>query len=119
MTLPRVRFTVRGMLVGVAAVASLLSCSLMVPRVSYYRQRFMAFVDAEWEFKRGRMLTANKSRMFDAAGDADLSRRYRALSGRYRLMEDWAREQRIKYERAMWWPWWRLPPDPPPPVAQL
>jgi hypothetical protein len=107
------------MMVGVGVAAVLLWCSLMIPRVAFYRQRLADAVVGEAEFKRGRIFCSEKSRALATDGDAELSRRYHNLSERYQLMENWAKEIRIKYERTLWRPWQAVPPDPPHPDVQL
>jgi hypothetical protein len=107
------------MMVGVGVAAFLLWCSLMLPQVAVYRQRLADAVVGEAKFERDRILTNQKSLVLATEGDEELSRRFRDLSERYRLMENWAKEIRIKYERAMWSPWRAVPPDPPPPDVNL
>jgi hypothetical protein len=114
-----VRLTVRLIMVGVGAAAVLLWCSLMIPQVAFYRQRLADAVVGEAEFKRCRIFCSEKSRVLVTEGDAELSRRYHNLSQRYQLMENWAKEIRIKYERSLWCPWRAVPPDPPHPDVQL
>jgi hypothetical protein len=117
--LPRVRFSMRWMIFGVAAAALLLWCSLMVPRVTLSRQRLATCAVGEAQFRRNRIYTEARSVRLASEGNMELSHRYRALSNKYRIMEDWASGLRKKYEQAMWCPWLPLPPDPPPPVRSL
>jgi len=117
--LPRVRFSIRWMMFGVAATALLIRCSLMVPRVMLYRQRLGTCAMGEAQFRRNRIDTEARSVQVASEGNMELSHRYSALSNKYRIMEDWASGLRKKYERAMWCPWLPLPPDPPPPVRSL
>jgi hypothetical protein len=119
MRIPRVRLRVRQMMVGVGVAAVLLWCSLMIPRVAFYRQRLAYAVAGEAEFKRCRIFCSEKSRALATEGDAELSRRYHNLSKGYQLMEIWGKEIRIKYERTMLWPWRAVPRDPPHPDVQL
>jgi hypothetical protein len=107
------------MMVGVGVAAFVLWCSLKMPRVAFYRQRFADAVAGEAGYKRGRILCSEKSRMLATEGNAELSRRYHDLSERYRVMENWAEEIRIKYERAIWRPWRAVPQDPPLPDVHL
>jgi hypothetical protein len=119
MKLPRVRFTMRWMIVAVAMIALLLAGSLTVPRVAFCQRRLSEAGTGEESFKRGRIYTEAKSRQLALAGDAELSRRYHTLSLRYLVMQTWARDIRLLYEHAMWHPWLAAPSEPPMPNVQL
>jgi hypothetical protein len=119
MPMPRVRFTVRWMMVAVALVGLLLAGSLTAPRAAFCRRRLAEAVTGEESFRRGRIYTEAKSRQLALAGDVELSGRYHALSLRYSVMEHWARDVRLLYEQAMCHPWLAVPSEPWMPNVQL
>jgi hypothetical protein len=119
MALPRLRVSISRMMIGVAVVALLLWCSLMVPRVTRYRQRLAEVFDWESRFHRDRIYCEARSIRLASEGDLELSHRYADSSNKLRLMENWASEIKRMYEQALWCPWLDLPPEPPPPVSNL
>jgi hypothetical protein len=119
MQAPRVRFTIKRMIIGVAVTALLLWCSLMIPRVTVYRQMLAISVADEAQFRRARIFTEARSVRLASEGKMEQSQRLHKSANKHRLMEIRASEIRKKYERAMGCPWIPLPPDPPPPVDSL
>jgi hypothetical protein len=117
MRLPRM--ATRRWMVAVAMIALLIAGSLMAPRVAFCRRRLAEAVTGEESFRRGRIYTEATSRQLALAGDAELSRRYHALSLRYLVMENWARDVRLLYEQAMWHPWLSVPSEPSMPNVRL
>ncbi len=91
MKLPRVRFTVRRMMVAVAAVACIFWASLLIER----RRRFLIIIDSH------RMPDARFLRYHDADYELRLIR--------------WHDEMQAKYEFAAAHPWLPVAPDPPAP----
>jgi hypothetical protein len=87
--MPRFRFTVRGMLLGVA-IAAVCVCTYEL------RNRSSAYHERASEYRRLQALYKDGS--LDLAVDADASRRFGELGD--------------KYDRAARCPWWPVAPDP-------
>src|SRR3954464_961716 len=99
MRMPRVRFTVRGMMAAVAIVGALSGC----------------LIERHTRFRRMAAQHANqKSRPWPShtlGGDAEVDRYMLRMIGKYR----WHDRLEPKYERAARYPWLPVAPDPPEP----
>ena len=96
MKLPRVQFTVRGMMIGVAVVGIV----LMIPIERYHRFRKTA---AHYRSEFERFLYITPYEHFMSFSELD-NRRL-----------EWLYVMSIKYERAARYPWLPVEPDPPEP----
>jgi hypothetical protein len=111
MRLPRVRFTIRGMMVAVAVAAGLMAGSIGLARLrllsSDYRARAEQHAGIE-ETLRHIIASDESDTPVDISPGAGLrSRRFTA-----RAVADYEAALRRKYERAARYPWLRVEPDP-------
>ena len=102
MKLPRVRFTVRRMMVAVCVLAVALFTAVMLRRSYEYRERALENADAE-----------ELSLSYADEGRGENGDPQRVARGEQ--MAAYHRALRIKYERARWYPWLPVAPDPPEP----
>jgi hypothetical protein len=96
MPLPRVRFTMRRMMVAVAVVAMLLCTGMQVSRMSYRAYIYRL------KFSLNRRNADGYARQADRYGDP----RSAARAVHSRILAE-------KYERAARYPWLPIEPDPP------
>jgi hypothetical protein len=104
MRLPRVRFTVRGMMVAVAvmSIASLLWAAWTNRRAAYCRSQAEWSAHEQWRFGQNRdVQLRDANRVADPAIAAIL--RYDAE--RYRQGISWHARREQDFRRAMWRPW--------------
>jgi len=115
MRMPRLRLTVRGMMVAVAlmSIASLGWATWMNRRSSYCRRQ------AEWHAHEQWRLAHNMDAQLDVAGrskDLALASFLRYDAERYRQGSIWHGRREQDFRRAMWQPWEpfpNYPRDPP------
>ena len=105
MTLPRVRFTVRRMMVAVAIVASLFGAGRVWSQWTGYRRA------AELHGHIAVCLRRPEPKLFEP----DFGNCCGPSGSDRVLMADYHERLRRKYESAMWTFWRLVPPDPPPP----
>jgi hypothetical protein len=114
---PRVRFTVRRMMVVVAVVAVWLSGHLIFQRHAKYRERFSVYDYDSRFIQRTIWLNEQRIEVLKRRGVRDP----RAAAEAAAIMNDLPKVKqaaeelerlRQKYESAMWHPWSLLEPDP-------
>jgi hypothetical protein len=106
MKLPRVRFTVRRLMIVVAVLAvgfgAIKWVAEMRARSADYRRRAFEFVLLA--LRRGSMVHTDDGRWVDRYEDENVRRH-----------DEWARRMEAKYLRLSYYPWLAAEPDPPPP----
>ena len=109
MRLPRVRFTVRRMMVAVAVMAALLAgvawCRGMIRAARDHRER--ALLNRSQE-QLQRQIVASVDLFVEPGEAPGAARGAAALAAHYESLG-------LKYERAALYPWLPVEPDPPPP----
>jgi hypothetical protein len=113
--LPRVRFTVRQLMVAVAAIAVLLTAGIVGQRWMDFSRRARSHADQAW----GYSLEAGNSYQlaYDdiRSGNGGSARQSAEEGATWRGLALYHDTLRRKYERAMWRPWALVAPDPPAP----
>jgi type II secretory pathway component PulJ len=128
MPMPRVRFTVRRMMIAVAIVACLIGGGLHAWRIyrkfqmfaekaefhsfrEWQRRRLAAAVEGQAELSRKRALLFPNERQ-DLLESAEISEKVAKHEG---TRADYQAALKTKYERAARFPWLPVEPDPPEP----
>jgi hypothetical protein len=125
MRLPRVRFTVRRMIVVVAVIAAVLGGGIEVERLRrpyLYRQEaakfagngrywYERFLDYQQAIMGSKKLTHTGDSSTEEMAEAEMGEAAR----RYREIIWWSSKMKEKYERAASRPWESVPPGPPRP----
>jgi hypothetical protein len=127
MRLPRLRFSVQGLMVVVAVVAALLGLYLLKQRRDRYLNRVMVWRSAEESILKLAQSVDRRIVQFDGEVKREQAATPRSLqiAAMARELQDFAAgvrskgEQaasiRRKYERAARYPWLPVSPDPPEP----
>jgi hypothetical protein len=122
MRIPRVRFTIRGMMIAVAVVAVAVWCERTCRQWGVYQSRFEFYSAAE-HFYRPRPLPPRDSRYTQCCGGGGLLPSGEGMC-QLRLTHSVAEDMRFadylavlksKYGKAMSCPWLPVEPDPPEP----
>jgi hypothetical protein len=119
MKLPRVRVTVRGLMVLVAVAGLLVSFAVLVQRRAYYRLQMAMYRDAEEASLEMVRATDRRLEQIETASrpgqtvpEVDTLRTY---NERVRAQAEYYEELVSKYRRAADRPWLPVAPDPPAP----
>src|SRR5262245_48929852 len=101
----RIRFTVRRLMALVAIAGLALAVAIMVKRST----EFLALAEEQAEAEQTSLAYAD-----DAGGEGGDPQRV----ARGEQMAAYHRKLRMKYERAAWYPWMQVEPDPPIPEPE-
>jgi di/tripeptidase len=134
MRLPRVRFTVRRMMIAVAVVAVLIACSFQAVRLHRNYQHYSWRVEFHTTMEQGDLtlasslnnladvLSSGASRLAGRGFGEEMGQRAKKHfreAERRRVSAKYHAQMKAKYEAAARRPWLDVEPDPPPPELLL
>jgi hypothetical protein len=127
--MPRVRFTIRGMMVLVAITAFLLGGDVIRRRRDQYQRLAQAHATSARSANLVRKVSGLTASRFEEAAQkasgrssydlGDQAIRARSMAGYWSRMEIYHQQLRRKYDEAVSRPWRPVSADPPPPSDPL